>query len=197
MLIYHATTIENLIHILQYGLHSKHQTIWGCSRRQHLYFWAKPDMYETDYQRQELCLQRALENGQIAAATTQSQYTRLAVLVYDFNDENYDEYQDTSAGNMDGALEIPIEDIDLQKLHFYITAIDVYQPMLSPFYLTYLDLTPNISPLMRQVLQELRKTERYNLFELCMEPTYLQTLENLIPITSYQYLQQEVTVSLC
>lgn len=190
MLIYHGTTIENLQNILQHGLQTKHPTIWNCSRKNHLYFWAKPDSYDTEEARRQLCLERALEGGQIAAAATGSAYTELAVLTYNLDESLLDEYADTSCNNMEGSIEIPIEDIDFSKLFMYQTLNALYQPMLRPFYLVYIqdrqNQSPkvNTSPLVAQTIEYLQNTDIESIFDMCMEPLYCTDPTLLRPVTS-------------
>lgn len=185
MFIYHATPLENLFHILEHGLATNHQKVWDCSRNDCLYFWAypeSPEYVESDLIRQQQCLDYAIQNGQIAAAVHESQHKKLGILVYDFNSEELDEYADTSCYNMDGSLEIPICDIDLSKLRYFITSEDVYEPKLSPFYLTSLSLPTNITPSMQEVIQLLQPLQTESVYLHCIEMGYNQALSDLIPM---------------
>lgn len=184
MYIYHSTPIEHLQEMQQTGLTIGHETIWLCSDNDCLYFWANQDETIDETTRRQMALYYALQNGQIAAAKIQSTHTRLAVLVYDATPEELEDFPDMSCPNMDGAVAIPIEKIDLARLHYLVTPENTYLPYLSMFYLMHCrDEYMELPPLMHTVKQSLAKSNMFLdlCLDLCMEqiayilPTDLQS----------------------
>lgn len=140
MLVYHGTTVENALSIKNRIQKPSHSSVWNVSKKDCMYFWINPEQDDTlsDTDRQNQCLIRALEAGQIAAAVKRTMESDLAIITYDIDPEEANDFPDLSCAHMDGALEIPFAYIDFSKLNFY-KVTDVMIPELSLFYLLNLD----------------------------------------------------------
>lgn len=187
MRIYHGTTIENGLDIKNHIPKSQKSVTWNVSKKDCMYFWINPEQTDniSDTERQNQCLTHALESAQITAAVHRSTNSDLAIITYDINPEDINNFSDLSCANMGGSLEIPLTYLDFTKLNFY-KATNIMIPEVSLLYLINIDDTMlHLDQKMKKHL-ELIKTTCFNQTEYLLEellyPAWQTSINDLQPL---------------
>lgn len=127
MHLYHGTTLENLIGLIESDFGRAEKTIWNCSNENCLYFYSAEKMVEYDGAEEgedaiNRAINRAFESGQIGAALWQSKKT--VVLEFDV-EENLIE-DDFSCPNMEEAHCVDKDDLRGKLCGVYIADFNIW-----------------------------------------------------------------------
>lgn len=136
MKLYHGTSYENYLNIMKHGINTDNKT-WNCSWDDKMYFYNPKELIKqgecnTEDDAVRTSIEDAFFNARITAALNRSNSDKIIVLELDIEEEKMS--IDSSDGYVGTAVEVEIDDIDLNKdLTKVFTAS--YCPNISLMYL--------------------------------------------------------------
>lgn len=193
----HGTSYENAMNIIKNGFtDEKKNTIWSCSDPGMIY------VRDADNEDTKHC---CIECGQITAAKEDSKSDKIALIKIEIPDKIAYELaeDDISCPGMDDCYQI-----DIKALNEYIIqgkinlSVDVYKdayiPCLMPFYLCNLsdEYLQVEDPVLYMVLNEIKKQENPNIFDLIHDVGQHDTSYNVYINDIPQYQTEKETEDL-